>query len=158
MLTNSRFISSAVSSSSKDSWAMTWHQWHAEYPMDTSTGRSSRRAMANASSPHGHQSTGLSACCRRYGLGSSASRLAMAPTVSTSRSALGVQGEQPVPLGLPEGSLLVGDGPRGVTALPGRLRGGELADLGGEAEEPGAGAAVVGHGDGGEDQAGVLEL
>jgi len=30
MLTNRRFINSAVSGSSKDSWAMTWHQWQAE--------------------------------------------------------------------------------------------------------------------------------
>src|SRR6476646_3263229 len=32
-----------------------------------STGTSRRRASANASSHHGHQSTGLSLCCNRYG-------------------------------------------------------------------------------------------
>jgi hypothetical protein len=30
MLTKRAFISAAVTSSSKDSWAMTWHQWQAE--------------------------------------------------------------------------------------------------------------------------------
>ncbi len=38
----------------------------------------SARASANAASPHGHQSTGLSACCRRYGELSAASRFGMA--------------------------------------------------------------------------------
>lgn len=42
--------------------------------MERRTGRSSARARANASSPHGYQSTGLSACWRRYGLVSVASR------------------------------------------------------------------------------------
>src|SRR5262245_9001197 len=37
----------------------------------------SSRAFANASSPHGYQSTGLSACCRRYGLVSFARRFGM---------------------------------------------------------------------------------
>src|ERR1700739_3917331 len=36
-------------------------------------------AAANASSPHGHQSTGLSACCKRYGLVAPRSRSAMLP-------------------------------------------------------------------------------
>src|SRR4029077_14136106 len=31
-------------------------------------GRSRARARASASFPHGYQSTGLCACCRRYGL------------------------------------------------------------------------------------------
>ena len=55
-------MSAAVSGSSNDSWAMTWHQWHDEYPTDKNTGLSSARASANASSPHGYQSTGLSPC------------------------------------------------------------------------------------------------
>src|SRR5215218_6334706 len=38
-------------------------------------GFSSDRAFANAASPHGNQSTGLSACCRRYGDFSRASEL-----------------------------------------------------------------------------------
>src|SRR6187551_1432027 len=37
-------------------------------------GRSSSRARASASGPHGYQSTGLWACCNRYGLVSSARR------------------------------------------------------------------------------------
>src|SRR5207249_11432037 len=53
---------------------MTWHQWHAAYPTESRTALSSARARANASSPHGYQSTGLSACWRRYGLVSPASR------------------------------------------------------------------------------------
>ena len=47
---------------------MTWHQWQAAYPTDSRIGTSRRRASANASSPHSHQSTGLSLCCNRYGL------------------------------------------------------------------------------------------
>ena len=39
---------------------------------------SSARARANASSPHGYQSTGLSLCCCRYGLVSSARRFTFA--------------------------------------------------------------------------------
>ena len=59
---------------------MTWHQWHAEYPTDSRTGTSRARAAAKASSDHGHQSTGLSACCSRYGLVAFFSRLAMFPS------------------------------------------------------------------------------
>src|SRR2546423_3041749 len=73
-LTTSRFITAATSGSSKLSCAMTWHQWHDEYPTERSTGLSSARAFSNASSPHGYQSTGLSACWRRYGLVSPARR------------------------------------------------------------------------------------
>jgi len=47
-----------------------------------STGRSLRRADSNASGPHGYQSTGLSACCCRYGLVSAASRLGMSGTLT----------------------------------------------------------------------------
>src|SRR5437588_9902541 len=47
---------------------MTWHQWHAAYPTESRTALSSALARSNASSPHGYQSTGLSACWRRYGL------------------------------------------------------------------------------------------
>src|SRR5215470_4540109 len=46
-------------------------------------GLSSARAFAKASSPHGYQSTGLCACCSRYGLVSRASRFSL-----TDRSAL----------------------------------------------------------------------
>ena len=38
-------------------------------------GRRARAASANASSPHSHQSTGLSLCCNRYGLVEAANRL-----------------------------------------------------------------------------------
>src|SRR3954469_2103745 len=67
-------MSAAVSSSSNDSGSMTWHQWHAAYPTESSTGLSSSRARVKASSPHGYQSTGFEACWRRYGLVSSARR------------------------------------------------------------------------------------
>src|SRR6266852_7629270 len=40
-------------------------------------GLSSRLALSSASGPHGYQSTGLSACWRRYGLVSLARRLDM---------------------------------------------------------------------------------
>src|SRR5579871_242784 len=63
-----------MSSFSKDSRSITWHQWHVEYPTERKTGLSSRAAFANASSPHGYQSTGLCACCKRYGLFSAARR------------------------------------------------------------------------------------
>src|SRR5664279_4101906 len=75
MLTNSAFIAAATVSSSNDSCAITWHQWHAEYPTESRIGLPSRRASASASSLQGCQSTGLSACCRRYGLVSPARRL-----------------------------------------------------------------------------------
>src|ERR671914_705761 len=42
--------------------------------MERRIGLSSRVARSNASSPHGYQSTGLSACWRRYGLVSAARR------------------------------------------------------------------------------------
>src|SRR6266496_2390434 len=42
--------------------------------MESSTGLSSADARASASSPHGYQSTGFSACCSRYGLVSPARR------------------------------------------------------------------------------------
>src|SRR5437588_10628814 len=74
MLTTSSFITAATAWSSNDSCAITWHQWPAEYPTLSSTGLSSAAARSNASSPHGYHSTGLSLCCRRYGLVSSASR------------------------------------------------------------------------------------
>src|ERR1041384_5749372 len=38
-------------------------------------GLCSTRAFVKASSPHGYQSTGLCACCKRYGLVSCCSRL-----------------------------------------------------------------------------------
>src|SRR5215212_6281176 len=52
--------------------------------METSTARSSSRARANASSPHGYQSTGFSACWSRYGEASRASRLATGRVLSMS--------------------------------------------------------------------------
>src|SRR3954454_10251805 len=63
---------------------MTWHQWHDEYPTESRIGTSRRRDSASASSPHGYQSTGLSACWRRYGLVSFARRFirAMMPAMA----------------------------------------------------------------------------
>src|SRR5829696_8671122 len=72
--TKRSFISAAVSGSSNDSRSITWHQWQAEYPIESRIGRSSSRARRSASSPQGYQSTGLSLCWRRYGELSSASR------------------------------------------------------------------------------------
>src|ERR1700678_1550556 len=57
----------AVASFSNDSRSITWHQWHAEYPMLSRIGLSSRFARSSASGPHRDQSTGLPACCCRYG-------------------------------------------------------------------------------------------
>ena len=57
---------------------MTWHQWQAEYPMDKKIGTPRRRASSNASSDHGHQSTGFSWCCKRYGEVSWSSRFVTA--------------------------------------------------------------------------------
>src|SRR5436190_15028984 len=54
---------------------MTWHQWQAAYPIDRKIGLPSACARSKASGPHGYQSTGLWACCRRYGLVSRARRL-----------------------------------------------------------------------------------
>src|SRR3954465_12244138 len=67
MLTNRSFITAAVAASSKLSCAITWHQWHAAYPIESRIGRLVRWASASASGPHGHQSTGLCWCCSRYG-------------------------------------------------------------------------------------------
>src|SRR5262249_26591350 len=47
--------------------------------MESRMGRSSSRARASASSPHGYQSTGLPACWRRYGLVSAARRFTRPP-------------------------------------------------------------------------------
>src|SRR5881275_322071 len=51
--------------------------------MDRKIGRSSRFARSSASSPHGYQSTGLCACCSRYGLVSPASRFVCVWVVMT---------------------------------------------------------------------------
>ena len=51
--------------------------------MDSRTGLSRRLASAKAASPHGHQSTGLSMCCRRYGLVSAARRFVILGTRSS---------------------------------------------------------------------------
>src|SRR5271157_1126573 len=72
---SSLFMILATLESSNDSWAITWHQWQVEYPMERKTGLFSFLAFANASSPQGYQSTGLSACCSRYGLVSKPSLL-----------------------------------------------------------------------------------
>ena len=55
-------IVAATAGSSNDSWAITWHQWQAEYPTDSRIGTSRCSAAAKASDPHGYQSTGLSRC------------------------------------------------------------------------------------------------
>ena len=65
MQTKRAFISAAVSRSSNDSRSITWHQWQAEYPIESRIGLSSSRARASASSPQAYQSTGLSLCWRR---------------------------------------------------------------------------------------------
>src|SRR3954447_741642 len=88
MLTKCSLRYAAVVASSNDSWAITWHQWQAAYPMLSSTGTWRRRASSKAAGSHSHQSTGLSACCRRYGDVASLSRLAM-------RSACQARGEAP---------------------------------------------------------------
>src|SRR5690554_780094 len=54
--------------------------------MEIRTGTSRRRASSKASSPHSHQSTGLSACWRRYGEAELARRLGMSSTVVGGRS------------------------------------------------------------------------
>src|SRR5690348_15242839 len=46
-----------------------------------------RLASASASSPHGYQSTGFSACCCRYGLVSFASRFGILRTLPQPRRA-----------------------------------------------------------------------
>src|SRR5690242_11874219 len=68
MLTKPSFITAATCSSSNDSCAITWHQWHAAYPTDSRIGTSLAAASANASGVHCCQCTGLPACWRRYGL------------------------------------------------------------------------------------------
>ena len=47
--TTCRLTTSATAGSSNDSCAITWHQWHAAYPTESSTGTSRSRACANAS-------------------------------------------------------------------------------------------------------------
>src|SRR3990172_8945237 len=70
--------SAETSSSMKDSLSITWHQWQLEYPIERNIGLSSFSALSKASIPHGYQSTGFSACWRRYGLFSFASLFGMA--------------------------------------------------------------------------------
>src|SRR3954469_19005285 len=74
MLTKWSLRYSAVAWSSKDSRAMTWHQWQLLYPTLSSTGLLVLRDSSKASADQGHQSTGLSACWSRYGDVSWASR------------------------------------------------------------------------------------
>src|SRR6202142_1164663 len=57
-----------MSSFSKDSRSMTWHQWQVGEPMERKMGLSPSRAFWKASSPQARQSTGLWACWSRYGL------------------------------------------------------------------------------------------
>src|SRR5262245_16057397 len=76
MQTNLSLSTFAIASFENDSRSITWHQWHELYPTDRKTSLFSFLAFANASGPHGYQSTGLWACCRRYGLDSFASRFA----------------------------------------------------------------------------------
>src|SRR5438093_2390980 len=78
MLTKRSFMTAATRSSSNDSRSITWHQWQEEYPIDRKIGRSSSFARPRASSPQAYQSTGLRACCLRYGLVSRASRFSRA--------------------------------------------------------------------------------
>src|SRR5580692_6205124 len=47
-------------------------------------------ARSSASLPHGYQSTGLYACCRRYGLCSSIRRLGLRPDVSLDPSLISI--------------------------------------------------------------------
>src|SRR5262245_19017076 len=76
MQTNLSFITLAIASFENDSRSITWHQWHELYPTERKTSLPSFFALANASGPQGNQSTGLWACCNRYGLDSLASRFA----------------------------------------------------------------------------------
>ena len=57
----------AIVSLSNDSCSMTWHQWHVEYPIERKIGLSSFFDFSKASSDQGYQSTGLCACCSKYG-------------------------------------------------------------------------------------------
>src|SRR6266705_467150 len=75
METKCLFMRAAVSSFSKDSRSMTWHQWQAEYPTLSRMGLSSCCAFCRASSPQEYQYKGLCACCNKYGLVSLMSRL-----------------------------------------------------------------------------------
>src|SRR5690606_41660756 len=72
------FINAATVESSNDSRSITWHQWQDEYPILIRRSLFSALALASASSPQGNQSTGLWACCNRYGLVSWMSRLVWA--------------------------------------------------------------------------------
>jgi len=65
---NVSLIRRATSGSPNDSRSMTWHQWQVAYPTDRKTGLPACRAASKAAAPHGCQSTGLWACCSRYGL------------------------------------------------------------------------------------------
>ena len=58
--------------------------------MDKKIGTPRRRASSKASSPHSHQSTGLCACCNRYGEVASTRRL-LTPRSSRSKRALALR-------------------------------------------------------------------
>ena len=88
MHTNPAFIAAATSSSSNDSWAITWHQWQAAYPTDSRIGTSRAAASASASGVHCCQCTGLSACWRRYGLVASTRVLPVSPAHARASSAV----------------------------------------------------------------------
>ncbi len=73
----------ATHSSYLDLHIQQWHQWQLAYPTLSSTGTSRFLASSNASGDQGHQSTGLSACWRRYGEVVCVSRLAMSQSSRT---------------------------------------------------------------------------
>ncbi|KAI7091830.1 hypothetical protein KC356_g332 [Hortaea werneckii] len=60
--------SCAMRGSSKLSWAITWHQWHAEYPMLTNSNLLVLFASCSVSGDHSCHAVGLSMCDRTYGL------------------------------------------------------------------------------------------
>jgi len=59
------FSTSAISGFENDSCSITWHQWHAEYPILKNIGLFSDFALFNASLPQACQSTGFEACANK---------------------------------------------------------------------------------------------
>src|SRR6266852_614995 len=70
--------------------------------MERKIGLSSARALASASSPHANHSTGLCACCRRYGEVSFARRFAIGGRLPLPVAAI-VSGNRPPVTGHPSG-------------------------------------------------------
>src|SRR5262245_18046408 len=91
MQTKPSFIAAATSSSSNDSWAITWHQWQAAYPTDSRIGTSPGAASARASGVRCCQGTGLSAWWRRDGLVAAPTVLTAGLIRCTPASGLGVR-------------------------------------------------------------------